>query len=330
MLLKPHFLFLYAPGQTVLLPFIGQEYNSLREIFQRNLLWLKFLPVGYTDLDVIHNLFNYGHGRILWLHFSGHSTGSTIELIDKAVDTPNLATLLRMEGKLALAFINGCQSAGQVDELLSAGVKIVIATSGPVGDQKASFFSTRFYKAFLSGKSIAEAFLTARNQLCLEFNIQQDDPFFRGLGHPTPLKKDLWGLYGKEDDEWYLDLTLWQLLGQYYLKMLYSFKKIFMSVAMAIAMIVMACGVQTHVKSKNYNHLIIGKWQQTNDSSHILEFNEKGSAVESNDYGNGKWRINENKELIIVWDDNGTVVYPIKELDYDQLNFEKISFIKID
>src|SRR6185436_18385159 len=62
---------------------------------------------------------------------------------------------------LALVFLNGCSTQGQVQALLDAGVPSVIATSEPVKDAVATELSSRFYKALASGAPFRSAFTEA-------------------------------------------------------------------------------------------------------------------------------------------------------------------------
>jgi WD40 repeat protein len=101
--------------------------------------------------------------RVAIFHFGGHA-GSGALLFESPEGAPRLAHaagLARFLGEqrgLALVFLNGCSTQGQVQGLLAAGVPVVIATSQAILDSVATELSARFYQALASGAPLRAAF----------------------------------------------------------------------------------------------------------------------------------------------------------------------------
>ncbi|HZF10095.1 MAG TPA: CHAT domain-containing protein [Thermoanaerobaculia bacterium] len=101
--------------------------------------------------------------RVAIFHFGGHA-GSGALLFESREGAPRLAHaggLARFLGEqrgLALVFLNGCSTQGQVQGLLAAGVPVVIATSQAILDSVATELSARFYQALASGAPLRTAF----------------------------------------------------------------------------------------------------------------------------------------------------------------------------
>ena len=185
------------------LPALEEEYNRLRELLSpldaRE--YIKLVPHGKTSQEQFFNTLNQYTGQLNILHFSGHASGEHIALSDGAGFTAGLATLLSQEPQFQLLVLNGCATRGHVAQMLAAGVPAVIATSAPVGDQQASYFSVAFYRALVNKKTILEAFTFARAEL--EFRFKHSQPLeVRGLGFldsEDPSDELLWGLYTATD-----------------------------------------------------------------------------------------------------------------------------------
>ena len=100
--------------------------------------------------------------RLVIFHYAGHADGRVLQLEGGEGTAAGLARLLGQQTGLKLVFLNGCASQGHVPLLLDAGVPAVIATSVPIGDQKAQEFATAFYAALAEGRSISQAFESGR------------------------------------------------------------------------------------------------------------------------------------------------------------------------
>lgn len=105
--------------------------------------------------------------RIAIFHFGGHADGYRL-LLETAAGAPaaanagGLARFLAQQRGLQLVFLNGCSTAGQVADLLAAGVPAVIATDQEVDDTQATAFAARFYRGLAGGAAIAAAYEEAR------------------------------------------------------------------------------------------------------------------------------------------------------------------------
>jgi hypothetical protein len=143
--------------------------------------------------------------------FSGHAGRDRLLLGDGDARGAGLAKMLGMCPKLKLVVLNGCSTRGQVESLLENGVPAVVATSAPVDDRKAGYFSIRFFEALEQQFSIREAFEMAKNALEMAFDgvkIGQQ----RSIGfEPGTADEGAWGLYFSEKTEHHLD---WKLPAQ--------------------------------------------------------------------------------------------------------------------
>lgn len=149
------------------------------------------------------------HADSIWLfHYGGHATTQHLSLEDNPARAEGLAGLLGQCKQLKVAILNGCSTKGQVQRLLNAGVPLVIATSAPVGDRKATDFAIAFYSALCQGKTINEAFETGINAVRLQENTDVD----RGLDieemerHPD--ESERWGIYYHSRNAYIKDIRL--------------------------------------------------------------------------------------------------------------------------
>lgn len=152
--------------------------------------------------------------RLVVFHYAGHANGELLQFEDGSGGREGLARLLGQQEQLKLVFLNGCASRGHVQSLLGAGVPAVIATSVPIGDEKAQRFSAAFYAALAGGASIAKSFESARGFV----EGQQKGAgvaFTRDLGRADDTPETLaapvleWGLYTREEAAG--DLEGWRL-----------------------------------------------------------------------------------------------------------------------
>lgn len=133
------------------------------------------------------------------IHYAGHASGSQLLMEDATVYGAGLLQSIRLQKNLKLVFLNGCSTREQVDQLLDAGVRAVIATSVDIGDDTATRFAEDFYQKLASGHSIDEAFklatevVTAKNNAALTTTEDPD----RGIARliKAPNTGPVWGLY---------------------------------------------------------------------------------------------------------------------------------------
>jgi hypothetical protein len=101
--------------------------------------------------------------RVAVFHFGGHAGDGELlfespEGAPRTVHAAGLARFLGEQRGLALVFLNGCSTQGQVRGLLAAGVPAVVATSQDILDSVATELSARFYQALASGAPLRAAF----------------------------------------------------------------------------------------------------------------------------------------------------------------------------
>ncbi len=149
----------------------------------------------------------YRDDLVLFL-YSGHADRDVLLLGDGAAQAGGMAQMLGQCPNLRLVFLNGCSTQGQVARLLEAGVPVVLATSAPVNDRKATFFSIRFFEALQQQFTLREAFDMAKGALETAFadaSVQQ----YRSAGFDAgEVETPSWGLYFSEKSEHVLDWKL--------------------------------------------------------------------------------------------------------------------------
>lgn len=157
---------------------------------------------SHVTLSKINEYLERFQDRLVVFLYSGHANNDTFLLDKREVNAKGIAKKLgRMAktGKLKLAILNGCSTAGQVRWLLDAGVPAVIATSAPIADDSATEFSISFFRCLSKlHMDISEAFenaldaaqSAAKNDL--EVETRQ-----RGFIVPGEKKDEepIWGLF---------------------------------------------------------------------------------------------------------------------------------------
>lgn len=182
----PVLLFAFANDKEKSLR-LTREARELKKLLQRmhdqERIELEFLP--NAQVEDIYDTFDRLHGRIVLFHYAGHSDSDFIALENGRSDAHNLSELMGQEKALQLVFLNGCANRGQVDKLFSNGIKAVVATESNISDEAAIQFSQRFYNALAQGKSIKNAFGSARSFLAdkqLDGGELQEGTSWRSLG----------------------------------------------------------------------------------------------------------------------------------------------------
>ncbi|MBK8045239.1 MAG: CHAT domain-containing protein [Haliscomenobacter sp.] len=205
----PLFLAAFANSNDSWLDALSQEESRMRNTLAplHDQGRIEYLSIGSTSVDDIYKNFNRYHNRIIAFHFAGHSGASLLELIDQDHRAANLALLMGMQEHLHLVVLNGCANQAQVEALLDAGVKVVIATSSAINDAWAAVFSGQFYEALQSGKTIEQSFKTAISYLEERHQFNRAQVQMRGIKRNNDRKPVLpWGLYcaSEEDLNWKL------------------------------------------------------------------------------------------------------------------------------
>lgn len=152
--------------------------------------------------ELYEDLLAHGENLVVF-HYGGHANGDMLALEGGGGNAVGLARLLGQQRSLELVFLNGCATQGHVDLLLEAGVPAVIATSVPIGDQKAQEFSTAFYAALAEGRSVAQAFESGRGFVEGQYGAGGATPQFTRAVHwagktaRSPVLE--WGLFIRAD-----------------------------------------------------------------------------------------------------------------------------------
>ncbi|MBV6426133.1 MAG: hypothetical protein KIPDCIKN_00643 [Haliscomenobacter sp.] len=149
----------------------------------------------FAELDTIAHYLATCKDQVRLFHFGGHASSQSLLLRDLEARSAGIAAMLKQQQHLALVFLNGCSTKGQVEYLLELGVPAVIATSAPVNDDLASRFAVQFYQALAAGHTIREAFDMA--SAYLQARGDTGIHFFRGIVTPKNAQMDAqhWGLY---------------------------------------------------------------------------------------------------------------------------------------
>lgn len=134
-----------------------------------------------TEIDELFRFFEAYKERMAVFHFAGHADGQRLNLEGQAAGARQLARLIaEQKDSLRLVFLNGCATAGQVEQLHRLGIPVVIATRCAVEDPKAQAFAARFYSALANHYSLEGAFGHARAYLEIKFG--QKAEIYRGAG----------------------------------------------------------------------------------------------------------------------------------------------------
>jgi hypothetical protein len=204
------------------LPLLNQEseeiWRALKPLQDKNYLQLydkRNLTVDALLLDIQSSA-----DALTIFHFAGHAGIDALGLEGGDAQATGLAQVLGGLKGLKLVFLNGCCTAGQVSLLQAAGVRCIIATSIPIEDDKAMFFSTSFYRGLAQKRTIEEAFLFAKAAVETKYKYSPPITITRGAG-PALLDADvlnkpsvqdlfgIWKLYLTDDaDQAALDYRL--------------------------------------------------------------------------------------------------------------------------
>ena len=96
-----------------------------------------------TTETIIRGLRQFQNDIVLFL-YSGHAGRNRLELENGEASAEGIATLLGRCPNLKLVVLNGCSTSGQVDAFLKNNVPVVIATSAPINDERATVFNNFF------------------------------------------------------------------------------------------------------------------------------------------------------------------------------------------
>lgn len=207
-MLRPIVFVAYSNSETNYLPTLRNEMLAIWKSFLPHLLdgYLEYItpPVdtGTDELfDTLSRIHGGGDSGLTVFHYSGHADiddlGSYLGISDGALSEERF-WLLFSGKKPDLVFLNGCSTNGFVNQLLQKGVKAVIATATPVGDETATLFATAFYSALTNkGCKLLTAFDLALGKL-REIGIDTSKVHRGGTFATSPAQESQqcpWGLY---------------------------------------------------------------------------------------------------------------------------------------
>jgi hypothetical protein len=204
----------FANGQGAYLNNLKQEEKAIRDALHQAddeghiKLYTEF---NTTIADLVKVFTEKYRNRVAIFHFAGHAGSQELVLDETSANAAGFAQLLAQQQSLELVFLNGCATKGQVEGLLEAGVKRVIATRTPVDDAQAVAFSSQFYKSLAKKATLWQAFqeaaalLTLRNSAVQVPRAAIPKSKIKDEVAPSPL---LWGFYTREETqtEWRLPL----------------------------------------------------------------------------------------------------------------------------
>lgn len=222
---KPVIILAFANDRDNYLPMITRErkniYRTLQDFHDKG--YIQVHKEESTEVADIFDLFNRFNHRVAIFHYGGHAGGSHLQLETVEGDAQlahagGLAQLMGLQKELRVVFLNGCATRKQVDLLLAAGVKSVIATSVPIDDKMATEFSEQFYKALAAQNTIRKSFNTAKAFVASKYGPSKKIDYYSSRaiswsGKPeTSTDEFPWGLYHQEDGgdalEWKLPTSV--------------------------------------------------------------------------------------------------------------------------
>jgi hypothetical protein len=188
-------------------------FSALRDLDRQE--FVKVHREESADVDELFDALMDFKDRVAVFHYGGHADGTTLRMEGGPAHAEGLAGLLGEQKNLKLVFLNGCATRPQVDQLLAAGVKAVIATSVPIRDDKATEFAARFYEALANRRTIAQAFDVAQSYLktmygdVLEIGVVKMRDLGRRPSGAAAGDAIPWGLFVNEEHE--AEVLSWKL-----------------------------------------------------------------------------------------------------------------------
>lgn len=203
-------LLTFANQSADLLPTLQEEDDTLNRVLSPRAKERHFLlhRDSFVTLEKLPGYITLYRDDLALFLFSGHAGRDQLLLGDGAAQAGGLAQMLGQCPKLKLVFLNGCSTQGQVAQLLAAGIPVVIATSAPVSDRKATFFSIRFFEALQQQFTLQEAFNMAKAALETAFTGISVEQHRSARYITTTPAEPAWGLFFLEKSEHILDWKL--------------------------------------------------------------------------------------------------------------------------
>jgi len=164
--------------------------NALQSAVQQHLC--EIVERTNCTLDQIFDIFQDARykDRIAVFHYGGHANGYKF-LLEKSngenatVHAKGLVDFLTTQKSLQLAFLNGCATQQQSQELAQNGLA-VIGTFSEIDDEVAQVLAVRFYKGIAQNLPIEKAWEDAQNQLKAEKGTQNSQLYRDKIGESLP------------------------------------------------------------------------------------------------------------------------------------------------
>ena len=208
----PVLLLLFANDPLSPLDALVKERKAIGSIFKRHErnYQIQLRNEANTTNDDIEDLLSRFRNRLVAFHYGGHATTHTLKIEKGSAYVKGLAGFLGDLPNLKFVFLNGCYTAGQVQELLNSGVKAVIATNFLIEDKAAHNFAQTFYEQISLSRSIGEAFKLA----CSAVKMRHQE--YKDVEIPIPIYRSLykgegevnqmpWNLFLDDDTPWVKD-----------------------------------------------------------------------------------------------------------------------------
>lgn len=159
-------LLLGAKSKLHPLESVPAELSRLKQLFQAApKLDLRIEYEPYLTRSILTEQLRRLTDQLSILHFAGHSGAEQLQMDDELVYAQHIAAILQTwQHKPGLLFLNGCNSAGQAELFLDAGIPCVIATRNYIDDREAALFAYEFYANLLvepAKTTLAQAFTRA-------------------------------------------------------------------------------------------------------------------------------------------------------------------------
>lgn len=153
---------------------VGREQKRIRAAVEsalhRDQIELDVRPAATTE-DLLDGITKF---RPHVVHFSGHSSTDLIVFEDET-DEPHEGVIVTArafaravsatDDPPLLVFLNSCNSAAQIDELVREVAPFAIGMADSIGDGDAITYATRFYAAVANGQSIRSAHMSGQAAL---------------------------------------------------------------------------------------------------------------------------------------------------------------------
>ncbi|QLQ33184.1 MAG: CHAT domain-containing protein [Candidatus Thiothrix singaporensis] len=181
---------------------VPAELSRLKQLFQaapNTGLAIEYEP--YLTRPILTEQLRRLTDRISILHFAGHSGTEQLQTDDELVYAQHIAAILQSwEQKPCLLFLNGCNSGGQANLFLDAGIPCIIATHHYIDDKEAALFAYEFYAGLLADPdktTLEQAYTRAGALTLMGKNRSPRSLDIDELKQDTPSAWD-WGIFTRD------------------------------------------------------------------------------------------------------------------------------------